>query len=97
MTNTPSNLLRTHRKNSGLTQRELARVLGYRHAGPVLRSRQRVVEGTESRLHGDLIWESATVFNPQVVRKGRQFPDRLLVVATETQDRECGRVIIGSH
>jgi hypothetical protein len=59
--------------------------------------RQRVVAGTESRLHGDLIWESATVFNPQVVRKGRQFSDRLLVVATETQDRECGGVIIGSH
>jgi DNA-binding XRE family transcriptional regulator len=32
--------LRTHRRNSGLTQRELASVLGYRHANPVCRHEQ---------------------------------------------------------
>jgi DNA-binding XRE family transcriptional regulator len=29
--------LRTHRKKSGLTQKELARVLGYKHGGPMCR------------------------------------------------------------
>ncbi len=37
MTETLPNNLRTHRKNSGLTQRDVARAVGYRHAGAVLR------------------------------------------------------------
>jgi DNA-binding XRE family transcriptional regulator len=32
--------LRSHRRNSGLTQRELASILGYKHEGPVCRHEQ---------------------------------------------------------
>lgn len=37
MTPPSQNYLRAHRKKSHLTQRELARIVGYRHAGPILR------------------------------------------------------------
>ena len=34
--------LRSHRRNSGLTQREIASVLGYKHANPVCRHEQAI-------------------------------------------------------
>jgi DNA-binding XRE family transcriptional regulator len=46
MTHTLPNDLRTHRRTSGFSQRDLAHVVGYRHAGPV--SRHETLRATPS-------------------------------------------------